>query len=311
MADGARGLLTRRRVLVGSVAGGVAVLAGAIELVNAGALPGKTLLDRIDGACDVPGPAETFVSPGPTITGMFFSHARNRPVTYTIAYPPGHMPGSRLPLAIYLYGDGGDHNSPLGGYPLGEALAGHTAAGALPPMALVCADGGSNLYWNPHPGDDPLAMLTDELVPLCRRRGLGLGAGRLGVLGISMGGYGALLLTERRPDLISAVAAISPAVWTSYSQARAVNPVAFASAADFIADDVIAGADRLQGKPVRIASGSDDPLRPGAVALIRRLPRATVYLGPGCHDSAFFGQQQLPSLQFLANHLHTPAAAVQ
>ena len=39
-------------------------------------------------------------------------------------------------------------------------------------MALVTADGGTG-YWNPHPGDNPQAMLTDELIPLCRRRGLG------------------------------------------------------------------------------------------------------------------------------------------
>ena len=39
-----------------------------------------------------------------------------------------------------------------------------------------------------------------------------------------MGGYGALLLAEKYPGLISAVAAIGPAVWTSYGQARAVNP---------------------------------------------------------------------------------------
>lgn len=302
--DGARQIITRRRLFAGGVVGGSAVIAGAIELVNTGTLPGKTLLDRIDGACDVPGPAETFAHSGQTVTGGFFSRARNRTVAYTIAYPPGRVPGSRLSLVVYLYGDGGDHTSPLGNYTLAQTLAAHTTAGPLPPIALVCADGGKNLYWNPHPDDDPLAMLTDELIPLCRKHGLGLGA-RLGVLGVSMGGYGALLLAERRPDLISAVAAISPAVFTSYAQARAVNSEAFASAADFASDDVITGAGRLHAKPVRIASGNDDPLRPGALALSRRLPRATLYLGPGCHDAAFFSQQQLPSLEFLANHLST------
>ena len=38
-----------------------------------------------------------------------------------------------------------------------------------------------------------------------------------------MGGYGALLLAEKNPELIAAVAAISPAVWTTYSEARAAN----------------------------------------------------------------------------------------
>ena len=38
-------------------------------------------------------------------------------------------------------------------------------------MALVTADGGGG-YWNPHPGDNPQAMLTDELIPMCQRKGL-------------------------------------------------------------------------------------------------------------------------------------------
>src|SRR5260370_13653109 len=111
---------------------------------------------------------------------------------------------------------------------LPQALALWVDGGPLPPMAMAAADGGPG-YWNPHPGDDPMAMVIDELIPLCRRRGLGLQA--IGTLGISMGGYGALLLAEKYPRLITAVAAIGPAVWTSYGQARAVNPGAYPAAA--------------------------------------------------------------------------------
>jgi pimeloyl-ACP methyl ester carboxylesterase len=119
-----------------------------------------------------------------------------------------------------------------------------------------------------------------------------------------MGGYGALLLAEKHPDLIAAVAAISPAVWTTYDGARSVNAGAFASAADFAADDVIAHASALDGIPVRIASGSDDPFHPGVVALAKVLPRsATVVISAGCHDGSFFAAQELPSLEFLSRHL--------
>lgn len=38
----------------------------------------------------------------------------------------------------------------------------------------------------------------------------------IGLMGISMGGYGALAIAERSPAKFRAVAAISPAVWTSY-----------------------------------------------------------------------------------------------
>ena len=39
-------------------------------------------------------------------------------------------------------------------------------------------------------------------------------------MGISMGGYGAIVVAERYPALVRAVAAISPAIWTTYAEAR-------------------------------------------------------------------------------------------
>ncbi len=277
---------------------------GIVELVHSGALPGKGLLDRLDGSCSVAAPAETFEVTGPTVTGSFFSRARQRTVAYTLAYPPNHRPGSRLPLVLYLYGDGGDQTSTLGGITPAHALAGRVHSGALPPMAIGVADGGGSLYWNAHRGDDPMRMLTDEFIPLCRRNHLGSGPHSIGALGISMGGYGALLLAERHPNLISAVAAISPAIWTTYDQARAVNREAFTGAAAFADNDVITHASQLSRLPVRIASGAEDPFHPGVVALAKHLPNtAELELTKGCHDDAFFAQQQLPSLQFLGRHL--------
>ena len=212
------------------------------------------------------------------MSGTFYSRARNRAVGYTIGYPPGHRPGAELPLVIMLHGYGGNHVSALSGLSPARALALRVGGAPLPPMALVTVDGGAG-YWNPHPGDNPQAMLTDELIPLCQRRGLGTGsrsgAHRIGVMGISMGGYGALLLAEKRPDLISAAAAISPAIWTSYAQARAANAGAYASAADFAADDAVTHAAALARVPVRVAAGYGDPFYPGVQALARALPKRT------------------------------------
>ncbi|MGA2012752.1 MAG: alpha/beta hydrolase-fold protein [Solirubrobacteraceae bacterium] len=294
---------SRRRLLAAGAGGAAAALLGGLELVAHGVLPGQHALDELEGACTVAVPPETLAPAGPVITGRFFSRARNRTVGYTIAYPPGHAPGSRLALGVVLHAFGGDHTSRYGGLSLASALAARTGAASRAPIALVAADGGG-LYWNAHPGDDPMAMLVDELIPLCRRQGLGRGPGAIGATGISMGGYGALLLAEHHPGLIAAVAAISPAVWTSYAQARAANPGAYASAADFAADDVVTHASALAGIPVRVAAGADDPFRPGVEALAARLPRsAIVEIAPGCHDGAFFAAHQHASLAFLASHL--------
>jgi enterochelin esterase-like enzyme len=305
---------SRRRVLGYGLAG-VAVVAAAggagVELVSRGVLPGQGELDAIDGACSVAAPdLASYAPPGPQVSGAFYSRARNQTVGYTIGYPPGHRPGARLPLVVMLHGYGGNHTDALSGLSPAQALALRVNGGSLPPMALVTVDGGGG-YWNPHPRDNPQAMLTDELIPMCQRLGLGLGAAgrradahRIGVMGISMGGYGSLLLAEQRPDLISAAAAISPAIWTSYAQARAANAGAYASAADFAADDAVTHAAALAQVPVRVASGYSDPFYPNVRILARALPKtAEVYFGAGCHTGSFFNAQEPPSLAFLARHL--------
>jgi len=191
------GPASRRRFLrytLGGVA--VAAVAGAagFELVDHGVLPGKSQLDQLDGACDVPAPDFTpYATPGPQYSGTFYSAASHTTVGVAIGYPPGHGPGDRLPLVIALHGFGGNHADALQGITPSQAAALSYGGAPLPPVALVTVDGGGG-YWNPHPGDNPQAMLTGELIPLCQRKGLGAGRKGVGVMGISMGGYGAILL---------------------------------------------------------------------------------------------------------------------
>jgi pimeloyl-ACP methyl ester carboxylesterase len=202
-----------------------------------------------------------------------------------------------------LHGYGGNHTDAVVGMSPAQVVALRLDGRPLAPMAMVTVDGG-NGYWNPHPGDDPMAMVTGELIPFCQRLGLGRPPRRIGIMGISMGGYGALLLAEKHPRLVAAVAAISPAIWTSYAQARAANPGAYASASAFTASDAVTHAPALARVPVRVASGYDDPFYPGVQALARALPPAAVVdLAKGCHTNAFFAEQQPPSLAFLARHL--------
>ncbi len=291
------------RAGLGGTLGLAAAAAGGAELVNHGVLPGKAFLDRVDGACRVPGPPMRFSPAGPSFSGTFYSAARRRVVGYTIAYPPGHRPGSELPLIVALHPYGGDHRRVLS-VSLARAVALRPSGrGPLPPMAIVAADGGGG-YWNPHPGDDPLGMVVGELIPRCQARGLGRPPHRIGTIGISMGGYGAILVAERNPALISAVAAISPAIWTSYAQGRSVNPGAYASPAAFAAADAVTHASSLASVAVRVASGVDDPFRPGVEALIKALPPGAVTeVSRGCHTTSFFAAQEPPSLSFLGRHL--------
>jgi S-formylglutathione hydrolase FrmB len=121
-------------------------------------------------------------------------------------------------------------------------------------------------------------MLTAELLPLLA--GKGLRTGRVGVLGWSMGGYGALLLGISGPELVAAVAASSPALWTSY---EASSPGAFDGPEDWAEHDVIGRARELRA-PVRVDCGSGDPFvgatrRPSSAWSARSWPETTVRPG--------------------------------
>jgi Putative esterase len=289
-----------------SVAGAAVVVVGGalgVELVSRGVLPGRQELDRIDGACSVTSPPLRFSGSGPSKSGAFYSKSRRRSVGYTIGWPPGRTAGDALPLIVMLHGEGGNHTNAVAGMQPAQAVALEVDGHPLPPMALVTVDGGRG-YWNPHPGDDPMGMVVDELIPMCQRLGLGQGSRKIGTMGISMGGYGAILLAEKYPALFGAVAAISPAIWTTYEQAYSVNRGAYASAAAFIANDAATHAGALAHTPVRVASGFDDPFHPGVVAFGQALPGSgMVEFSQGCHTGDFFTAQEPPSLSFLGRHL--------
>ena len=135
----------RRRLLAYGL-GGVAAVAAAgvtgLELISHGVLPGQLLLDEVEGKCSAASPQLRFSSLGPSRSGTFYSRARNHTVGYTLAYPPGHGPGSRLPLVVMLHGFGADHATALVGMTPAEALALRVGGVPLAPMALVTVDGG-------------------------------------------------------------------------------------------------------------------------------------------------------------------------
>ncbi len=281
----------------------MAVGVSGVELIEHGVLPGKSVLDDLDGACDVSVPSFDVRVVGETVSGWFASRYRHTDVGYTVGYPPGTRRGARLPLVLMLHGSGGTHVHALAGLSPAQAVALVVDGTPLPPTAIVTVDGGGG-YWHPHPDDDPMGMVVHELVPMLRSWGLGRQPGSIGVMGISMGGFGALCFAECHPRLFTAVAAISPAIWTSYGQAAAVNALAFDDAAQFARYDVVTHAAALLRTPLRIASGDSDPFHPGVLALEARLGRlAEVVNHGGCHTGPFFRSQEPASLAFLASRL--------
>ena len=127
-------------------------------------------------------------------------------------------------------------------------------------------------------------------------------AHRIGLLGRSAGGFGALLLAERLGAArVAGVAAASPALWRQASQTVAG---AFDDAAHFALHDVFAGRDRLAGTRVRIDCGWGEPFLDAAQDFAGGLaPAPAGGWGFGAHDGAYWQRLAPDQMRFLAGAL--------
>jgi len=149
----------------------------------------------------------------------FRSAALGRELSYAIYLPPGYEYDQRHYLTVYLlHGYSGDHTNWIR---LGEAdrtadlLIG---ADAIPPVILVMPDGRNSWYvdsdresgsgaYETAIVDDLIEHIDEQYRTISERRG------RM-IAGLSMGGYGALHLAFKHPELFGAAASLSGALWS-------------------------------------------------------------------------------------------------
>lgn len=289
-------MLSRRAVLLGGTTAGVAVVAGAAVGVEQGVLPGRPWLQatlHLNGSSGtVPD-----VEPGPVETGSFISSARLGVETgWCLIHPPGQH--RRLPLVVALHGLGEDHASLLGpSFGLDRFLAAAVDAG-VPPFAIAAADGGTS-YWHPRPdGEDASSMVTDELLPRLRERGVR--TGRIGLIGWSMGGYGALRLAgELGARRVAGVVAASPAIWSDADDASASG---FDGPEEYERYSVVGHQGDLDGIPVRVDVGTGDPFYRDVQDYVNGFgdgAEVTSTFEPGAHDPAYWRRMLPDELAFL------------
>jgi enterochelin esterase-like enzyme len=232
--------------------------------------------------------------------GTFTSRLRGATRTgWAVLYPPDHAPGARLPVVVVLHGRGGDHAGAYRSLHLDRYLAGVVKSGTRP-FAIASVDGGDHEYWHPRRGTDPAGMVVQEFLPLLDRHGLDVR--RIGLLGWSMGGYGALYLaTVLRKTRCAVAVAESPAIWHHSYQSAAG---AFDDAQDFDRHTIFGRQHLLDGVALRVDCGAGDGFAPVTRDLRASLePTPAGGIEPGGHDSAYWRSQAPAQLAFLGGHL--------
>lgn len=293
--------VSRRRLLWGSAAA-AAVGGAGLAGVELEVLPGKASLYHHLGH-DGPDGVVPDVEPGRVVHGAFASRARGTDVGWALARPPGVDPDERLPVVVALHGRRQDHTSAFrrDRLALDRFMAALTSDG-VPPFAVASVDGGETYWHDRASGDRAQTMVVEELLPLLEKQGVS--TARIGFVGWSMGGFGALhLAAALGPERVAAVAAMSPALWHRYDDTA---PGAYDDAADFEQVTVMGRQERLAGIGVRVDCGKGDPFYARTRDYVEGFPERQQPAGGfelGDHDSGYWRRIAPDVLRFLGGAL--------
>ncbi len=207
-------------------------------------------------------------------------------VATDVVLPPGWQPGQPALLMVFLHDGRGTQRS-FRTHGLAAIATRMMREGVIP--ALVIASPrlkGTFIVDSPRGAME--SFVADDLVPALERDFPGVGGARerRSVWGISMGGYGALKMALRHPEVFGRVAALAPWVqpldWGSHERNRTLlsrwllEPVFGRTREEsrFEANDLyrIAGsANPAAAPPIYVRTGGSDRWEPGAEKLVEVL----------------------------------------
>ncbi len=137
-------------------------------------------------------------------------------VHYTMYLPPDYYTSQRsYPVVYLLHGFTDDNTGWLQFGEINRLADKAIAEGAIPPMIIAMPNADSSFYANSYDGKERYEdFFFQEFLPAVEKKYRIKGEKRYrGVAGLSMGGYGTLLYALKHPDMFTACAPLSAAVW--------------------------------------------------------------------------------------------------
>ncbi|MEU4802730.1 alpha/beta hydrolase-fold protein [Actinosynnema sp. NPDC023587] len=286
-------MVSRRTVLGALGATGLAVT-GVAAALNGNAPGGEALRHVLGVAGPVPAGKRPVVR-----VDRVYSRYRRREVDLLTILPPG-LPTGTVPMSVLLHGlHGSARYAAVGG--MSEALVAAVGRRSVPPYGFVAVDGGDNYWHENSPGDDPMAMLLEEVPRWLAERSYGP---VVACTGVSMGGFGALVYARRRAerrDPLKAVAAVSPGLllnWPDMAKRRV-----FANQEEWASVDPLKHVDDLGPTPVGVWVGDHDRFIQGTREFIAAAKPAVASVTPGGHDDVFYRKIVPDVIRFLGKRV--------
>jgi S-formylglutathione hydrolase FrmB len=250
----------------------------------------------------------------------------SRPVPYCIILPPSYDSDKsrKFPVLYFLHGLGDNEQSFIhtGAWNLTDDLR---TRGEIKDFLIATPEGDASFYINSKDGKVRYEdFLLQDFFPFIEKRyRVAPGRGHRAIAGISMGGYGALHLAFRHPQLFSSVSAHSAALIeklpvflgsTPNSPLGRVLGGVFGNPPDSVFWDrnsplTIARTADLTGLKIYFDCGNQDDFgfETGAAALDKILTARHIaheyHVYPGRHDALYFGEHLPASLEFASRAL--------
>lgn len=148
------------------------------------------------------------------------SESLKREVNYSVYLPPDYFNSERnYPVVYLLHGYSDDNTAWVQYAEINRQADDAIENGSIPPMIIIMPDGKISFFMNSVDGKENYEdFFINELIPAVESKyRIKKGPKFHAISGLSMGGFGSLLLSMKHPEIFGGCAAFSAAIWDDAS----------------------------------------------------------------------------------------------